>query len=119
MANDELCVTGHGKRIKTSPVDDGGHLIGTQFGGTGDQINYVPMPVSVNRAGGNDNWYAMEQAWADYLSNRGTSTKIKDLVITVNYSGGSKKPTTFDVTWKQFNTKTGDYDRNSKRINNY
>jgi hypothetical protein len=50
-------------------VDDGGHLFGAQFDGPGEQINYVPQHVNQNQkvAGGVDNWYKMEEDWADYL----------------------------------------------------
>jgi len=108
------------KRIKEgsliSPVDDGGHLIGTQFGGTGDQINYVPMPQSVNRSGGA--WYRMEDAWADYLTEQGTNPRIRNLVITINYTGSSKKPNSFIVTWKQFDIETNKFVNQSATINN-
>ena len=111
------------KRVKNGITDqgtsndDGGHLIGAQFGGTGEQINYVPMPPGVNRSGGS--WYAMEQAWANYLSQQGNSPRIKNLVITIIYSGNSKKPTSFKVTWDQYNYETDVFERLTKNINNY
>jgi len=84
------------KRIKDGdPSDDGGHLIGTQFGGTGDQINYVPMPISVNRSPGD--WYKMEMAWASKIDN---GIAITDIEIIINY-GSDLKPTGFEVKWKE------------------
>ena len=97
------------KRVKNGVTDqgtgndDGGHLIGAQFGGTGEQINYVPMPPVVNRSGRDNNWYAMEQVWANYLSKQTSSPKITNLVITINYSSGnSRKPESFTVVWEQY-----------------
>jgi hypothetical protein len=50
-------------------IDDGGHLIGAQFNGPGEQINYVPMHKSLNQSvTGQDNWYKMESDWADYMN---------------------------------------------------
>ena len=74
--------------------DDGGHLIGSQFGGPGEQINVIPMSSSVNRSGGA--WYNMETQWSNALNSNKTVTNIK---IEINYNGDSLRPTDFDVTW--------------------
>lgn len=47
------------------PDDDGGHLIASQFKGSGDIDNLVPMNSQVNRRGGK--WYEMEQEWRNAL----------------------------------------------------
>jgi len=74
--------------------DDGGHLIGSQFGGPGEQINVIPMKSSVNRSGGK--WYQMESQWANALAANKTVTDIK---ITIDYTGDSLRPSSFSVTW--------------------
>lgn len=45
--------------------DDGGHLIGTQFHGSGDIDNLLPQNSKVNRSGGE--WYKMETEWKNAL----------------------------------------------------
>ena len=89
------------KRIKdgkiTSPVDQGGHLIASQFGGPGEQINYVPMAGSLNGGGGE--WYEMEMAWAKFLDPTNTNT-ITNVVITIQYCS-TKKPTKFIIRWEE------------------
>lgn len=75
--------------------DQGGHLLGTQFGGPGEQINLVPMKKSLNQSGGD--WYNMEQAWATKIQNGIT---ITDLEINIVY-GANGRPTKFVVKWKE------------------
>ncbi len=41
------------------PDDDGGHLIGTQFHGSGDIDNLIAQNKQINRSGGE--WYNMEK----------------------------------------------------------
>ena len=49
-------------------VDDGGHIFGTRFNGTGLHINYVPMHKNQNQSNVNgDNWFAMEERQANAL----------------------------------------------------
>ena len=45
--------------------DDGGHLIASQFHGSGDIDNLVAQSSGINRSGGE--WYNMEQRWASAL----------------------------------------------------
>ena len=45
--------------------DDGGHLIGTQFRGSGDIDNLLAQNRQINRSGGE--WYKMETEWANAL----------------------------------------------------
>jgi len=76
----------------TQGNDQGGHLIGSQFGGSGEQINLVPMKSSVNGPGGD--WYTMEQKWAN-----GGKT-ITGVEIKIIY-GVDKRPTNFLVKWSE------------------
>ena len=75
------------------PTDDGGHLIGKQFNGSGQIDNLVPQNSGINRSGGE--WYKMEQNWAGALKD-GSSVKVD---ISPNYSGGSIRPDNFKVNY--------------------
>jgi DNA/RNA non-specific endonuclease len=73
--------------------DDGGHLIGKQFNGAGEQINYVPMKSSINQNPGS--WYNMEQEWRNTLLQPGGT--VTDIEINITY-GATKRPTGFTVS---------------------
>ena len=48
--------------------DDGGHLIGTQFGGFGSGPNIVPQARTLNQSrNANGQWFWMEKTWANNL----------------------------------------------------
>jgi len=84
------------KKIKDGIAgDDGGHLIGKQFNGAGEQINYVPMKSSINQAPGT--WYNMEQEWRNALLQPGGT--VTDVEIFITY-GADKRPTIFVVKAK-------------------
>ena len=52
-------------------VDDGGHIFGSRFGGSGLHINYVPMHKNQNQPNVNqDNWFAMEDRQAKVLEKQ-------------------------------------------------
>lgn len=74
-------------------LDAGGHLIGTQFNGSGDLDNLVAMNREINRSGGT--WYNMEQEWVSALK------EVPPRKVTVDiqpvYSGQSLRPDSFDV----------------------
>ena len=74
--------------------DDGGHLIASQFKGTGDIDNLVPMNSQINEAGGK--WHQMEQEWASALGREGGSAKVK---IKPQYTGSSARPDNFIVEY--------------------
>lgn len=74
--------------------DDGGHLIASQFGGSGKLDNLVPMNSNINRAGGK--WYSMESTWEKALSE-GKSVNVK---IKAEYKGESLRPDSFIVKYK-------------------
>ena len=75
-------------------IDHGGHLIGTQFNGSGDIDNLLPQNRVVNQPGGE--WYEMERKWATALRNE-SSVEVK---INVIYEGTSTRPTRYFVTYK-------------------
>ena len=70
---------------------DGGHLIGTLFGGAGERINLVPQLSSVNRG----EFRAMEKMWADAL----VANKSVKVEVSPVYPGGSAVPTEIKVTY--------------------
>ncbi|KXH78560.1 T7SS effector LXG polymorphic toxin [Sporosarcina sp. HYO08] len=74
--------------------DDGGHLIGSQFKGSGDIDNLVPMNSQINQAGGK--WHQMEQEWAAALNREEGSAKVK---IKPQYTGNSARPDSFMVEY--------------------
>ncbi|HFJ9249627.1 hypothetical protein FO499_15980 [Bacillus anthracis] len=78
------------------PDDDGGHLIGTQFHGSGDIDNLVAQNKQINRSGGE--WYNMEKEWANALSEippKKVSVKIEPV-----YQGTSLRPNYFEIVYE-------------------
>ncbi|WP_229522525.1 DNA/RNA non-specific endonuclease [Paenibacillus monticola] len=73
--------------------DDGGHLIGSQFKGSGGIDNLVAMNSQINEAGGR--WHKMEQEWAAAL-NGGGNVKVK---IKPQYSDNSVRPISFNIEY--------------------
>lgn len=82
--------------------DDGGHLIATRFGGSGELDNLVPMSQDINRRSGE--WYDLEESWAEELS-RGNEVNVQ---IYIEYSEGSNRPSGFDVMYTVTDTETGE-----------
>ncbi|WP_253249857.1 DNA/RNA non-specific endonuclease, partial [Bacillus velezensis] len=76
--------------------DDGGHLIATQFKGSGQFDNIVPMNSQINRSGGK--WYKMEQVWSKALN--GKPPKQVKVNIEPVYQGDSLRPVLFNVEYK-------------------
>lgn len=82
--------------------DDGGHLIATRFGGSGELDNLVPMSQDVNRSSGE--WYALEESWAKELSK----DNEVNVQIYVEYDDSeSKRPEGFDVMYTVTDKETG------------
>lgn len=76
--------------------DDGGHLIATQFKGSGQFDNIVPMNSQINRSGGR--WYEMEQEWAKALKEE--PPKKFNVNIKAIYKGDSLRPDKFIVKFR-------------------
>ena len=72
--------------------DQGGHLIGDQFDGTGGKENLVPMDGVTNGGGGK--WGRMEADWAKAV-DRGDTVHVK---IDAIYSDDTMRPSGFNVT---------------------
>ncbi|WBF53900.1 DNA/RNA non-specific endonuclease [Macrococcoides canis] len=80
--------------------DDGGHLIASQFGGSGDLDNLVPMNSTLNRHG---EWRKLEADWAKAL--KAEPPKKVQIKIEPVYSGDSLRPDKFVVNYKIGNEK--------------
>lgn len=85
-----------GKPQDRKPDDDGGHLIATQFKGSGQFDNIVPMNSQINRSGGR--WYEMEQEWAKALKEE-PPQKV-NVNIKAIYKGDSLRPDKFIVKFR-------------------
>ena len=77
-------------------LDDGGHLIGTQFNGSGDLDNLVAMNRDINRSGGE--WFNMEKDWAKAIKE--TPPKKVTVNIEPIYLGKSLRPDRFKVMYE-------------------
>ena len=75
------------------PTDDGGHLIASQFNGSGQIDNLIPQNSGINRAGGE--WYNMEKSWSDALKS-GSKVEVN---IKPNYNLNSVRPDSFNVEY--------------------
>lgn len=78
---------GGSERLET---DDGGHLIGRQFGGIGE-INLVAQDRSLNQGP----YRELEQKWADAVKN-GDTVYVK---VEPVYKGDSIRPDSFRVSY--------------------
>lgn len=76
--------------------DDGGHLIGSQFHGSGDIDNLVAQNSQINRSGGI--WYNMEQEWANALKE--TQPRQVRVKIKPYYSGNSLRSDKFQILYE-------------------
>jgi hypothetical protein len=64
--------------------DEGGHLIGTEFGGSGKIDNIVAMDYDLNH----HDYYELEQSWKNELKK----DNQVDVSIECKYSGKSERP---------------------------
>lgn len=71
--------------------DDGGHLIATIFGGSGEVDNIVAMNANLNRG----KYRSLEREWARELAS-GNSVNVS---ISARYSGDSIRPTGFTINY--------------------
>lgn len=76
-------------------TDDAGHLCAREFIGPPEQFNYLPMDSYTNRMG---EWRNMEKSWENTLDSGG---KITDIKIESYYEDNSKRPTGFDVSYRE------------------
>lgn len=73
---------------------DGGHLIGHQFGGPGEQVNMVPMERKSNRWRA---WRTLEKEWELQFYDE----EVFTVAILIEYSGSSNVPTHFRGFWEE------------------
>ncbi|UOQ74806.1 DNA/RNA non-specific endonuclease [Hymenobacter cellulosilyticus] len=82
-----------GKNDGRQAGDAGGHLIGDQFGGIGNNANLVAMKHEGVNAYPNGTWGSMEKAWADALA-RGEKVYVD---IEPIYKDATAKPHSFSI----------------------
>jgi hypothetical protein len=82
-----------GKKDGRRAGDAGGHLIGSQFGGHGNNSNMVAMMHDGVNAYPNGTWGSMEKEWADALNNG----KKVNVDITPIYKDASARPHSFKI----------------------
>lgn len=93
--------------------DDGGHLIASRFGGSGEIDNLVPMSQDINRPGGE--WYELEDSWADEL-DKGNEVNVQ---IYIEYDDDeSQRPSGFDVMYTVKDKETGEEKQYHEYIEN-
>ena len=85
--------TEHGIRY----IDDGGHLIGNRFYGSGDIDNLIPQNSKVNRSGGE--WYEMEKEWADICEKKGRKKGRVEVSIKPIYTDDTGRPSKIEVIY--------------------
>ena len=80
-------------------TDDGGHLVATIFGGSGDIDNLVPMDSNLNRG----EWRKLENIWRDALE----AEPPQEVHVTIMpvYEDDSQRPTAFDIEYQIGNGK--------------
>ena len=78
--------------------DDGGHLIGSRFGGSGNLDNLVPMDSNLNRGA----WERMENEWSKAIKEG----KKVEVDIKPIYEDDLLRPTSFSVIYKIEGKKT-------------
>lgn len=75
------------------PDDQGGHLIGSQFGGYGGKENLTPMAGEINNYHAGE-WGQMEKNWAEQL-RAGDSVSVK---IDAIYTDSTARASAFKIT---------------------
>ena len=73
--------------------DQGGHLIGSRFGGTPEGVNIVPQNGYLNQHG---RWRKMEDSWAEALEQ---GKKVKVDIQLRHPPGGNGRPELFEVRY--------------------
>lgn len=78
--------------------DEGGHLFGARFGGTGEGVNIVPQNMNLNRG----DWKRMENDWAELCQDG----QEPDVTIDVVYDDNSPRPMGFGVIYEKDDVQT-------------
>ena len=75
-------------------TDEGGHLVATIFGGSGDIDNLVPMDSNLNKG----EWKKLENTWKKALE----ADPPQEVHVTIMpvFEGDSQRPTAFDVEYQ-------------------
>lgn len=76
-------------------MDDGGHLVADEFGGSSEETNLVPMDSEVNRHG---EWRKMERDIEKGL-NKVPPSEIRDFEVELEYEDDSSRPSGFTVSY--------------------
>ena len=77
-------------------MDDGGHVVADEFGGSSEQTNLLPMDSEVNRHGA---WRDMEKQIEAELK-KDPPSEVTDFKVHVVYGGDSSRPVAFEVSYK-------------------
>lgn len=77
-------------------MDDGGHIVADEFGGSSEQTNLVPMDSEVNRHGA---WRDMEKQIECELKKEPPS-QVTDFKVNIVYDGESSRPVEFEASYK-------------------
>ena len=77
------------------PSDDGGHLIASQFKGSGDIDNLVAQSKNINRSGGE--WFNIEKEWSKALKD---GKNVFDIKIDLQYTNNSLRPDLIKVSYR-------------------
>lgn len=86
-------ITAIGKLKGGIAGDDGGHLLGQQFGGSSTVLNVVPMKSSLNRK----EYLNLERAWKQ-AADEGKTVNAK---VKLKYEGGStERPAWIEVNYE-------------------
>ena len=83
-------------------LDDGGHLVADEFGGSCEETNLVPMDSKVNQHG---EWRKMERDIEKELKKEPPS-EIKDFEVELEYDDDSFRPSGFTVSYTVDDGKT-------------
>ena len=97
-------------------TDDAGHLIADRFGGSPKLDNIISQDRDLNQNRGDyaDNWYNMEEEWAEAIADG----KTVEVEIVVTYDGDSERPSSFEVNYTiDGDVQVKSFDNNPKGAN--
>lgn len=99
--------TGDGAEYDLNDKDDGGHLIATRFGGSGEIDNLVAQNYHLNRS----EYKSMEEGWAKTLKETNEKDEQKyDVHVEIKpvYRGDDQRPGAFIVNETIIDRDTGE-----------